>query len=86
MINDVIFKKINVGLRPLDRPIILKTAGGNTLDIAGQLFIPFTMDNQTKIVRSLVVPQLAVDCLCGMDFWNKLHSSPTTQHTACAEE
>lgn len=86
MINAATYDKIKTSIQPLDYPVTLKTASGEVLEILGQLFVPFTMDNQTKIIRTLVVPRLKVNCLCGMDFWNKFSIFPTVQYTAFAEE
>lgn len=87
MINDTLFAKLkSKNLKPLNRQIILKTAGGDSLEISGQFMIPFSFDGRIKIIPTLVVPRLAVDCLCGMDFWNKFQISPIIQYTAFAEE
>lgn len=87
MINDTLFAKLkSKNLKPLNRQIILKTAGGDSLEISGQFMIPFSFDGKIKIIPTLVVPRLAVDCLCGMDFWNKFQISPIIQYTAFAEE
>lgn len=56
------------------------------MEILGQLYLPFIFNGVTKIVPTLVVPNLALRCICGMDFWAKFNIQPTIGECAVVED
>ncbi|KAL9705361.1 hypothetical protein quinque_008879 [Culex quinquefasciatus] len=52
-----------------------------SLEVLGQIPIPFDFRGSTKVVTTLVVANLSVDCICGMDFWRKYRIHPTVNET-----
>ncbi|XP_062538482.1 uncharacterized protein LOC134206773 [Armigeres subalbatus] len=65
--------------KKLHRPstnVALKSASGDELQILGQVQLPFRFRDRIKIVPTLVVRNLALDCICGMDFWRKFQIQP----------
>ena len=73
-------------ITPLQNLITLRTAGGDQLQIRGQVDLPFTFNGVTKIVPTLVVPNLAIRCICGMDFWAKFNIQPTVGDCALVDD
>lgn len=65
-----------VNLRASHEQIVLRSANGGLLKITGEVYIPFTFDGRTKIVPTLVVDGLVVDCLLGMTFWSLFNIYP----------
>lgn len=78
LISGSIYSKLKSNIiSPLETPLVLKTASGDQLDILGKLYLPFTFNGLVKIIPTLVVPNLAIKCICGMDFWEKFNIHPT---------
>lgn len=78
----VISEKVFAQLKPkkLHRPpsnISLQSASGDQLTILGQTYLPIRFHDRIKIVPTLVIQNLTLDCICGMDFWNKFQIQPT---------
>lgn len=69
------FRKIKL-TRPT-KDIQLRSACGNRLTVLGQAQFPFKFRNQVKLISTIVVEDLCIDCICGMDFWEKFHIIPT---------
>lgn len=87
IINDSVFSNFKSHkITPLQNPITLRTAGGDQLQIRGQVDLPFTFNGVTKIVPTLVVPNLAIRCICGMDFWAKFNIQPTVGDCALVDD
>lgn len=87
LISDSIYSKIKPRkLSPLRSSVVLRTASGEQLDVLGQLYLPFSFNGEVKIIPTLVVPKLAIACICGMDFWKKFHIQPTIQQCATIED
>lgn len=87
LINDNVYSSLNsCKLNPLSNPINLRTAGGEPLEIRGQIYLPFTFNGITKIIPTLVVPNLAIRCVCGMDFWSKFNIQPTVGECALVDD
>ena len=63
----------------------MKTANGENLGIKGQAYLPFTFNGVVKIVSTLIVPKLAIDCICRMDFWRTFNIQPTIDQCALLE-
>ncbi|XP_055623096.1 uncharacterized protein LOC129766548 [Toxorhynchites rutilus septentrionalis] len=64
-------------LRSAPKHICLKSASGDELQILGQVHLPFRFLDMIKIVPTLVIQNLSLDCICGMDFWRKFQIQPT---------
>lgn len=78
MFNSEIFDQLsNVRLRQPAEPIELVTAGGDSLDIAGEVLVPYTFQGKTRVIPTLYVPGLAINCICGIDFWRAYNIRPT---------
>lgn len=87
LINDSVYSSLNPRkIKPLQNPIKLRTAGGEPLEILGQIYLPFTFNGVTKIIPTLVVPKLAIRCICGMDFWAKFNIQPTVGECALIDD
>lgn len=86
LISDTIYSKIKPRkLSPIHGSIVLRTASGEQLNVLGQIYLPFSFNGVVKVIPTLVVPKLAIDCICGMDFWRKFHIQPTIQQCAIIE-
>ncbi|XP_055522617.1 uncharacterized protein LOC129716806 [Wyeomyia smithii] len=69
-------------LKGLERPVELRSANGQTLPILGQIYLPYTFQNKTKVICTLVVEQLTVSSILGMDFWRAFGITPELQTCA----
>lgn len=77
IISERIFSKLNFKhLHKTPRSISLRSASGDQLQVVGQAQLPFSVDDKIRIVRTLVVANLSIDCICGMDFWGKFNIQP----------
>lgn len=54
----------------------LKTADGTSHPANYYLNIPYTFNNKTKVVPTLIVPTLSKPLILGMDFWSTFHIKP----------
>lgn len=82
LISEKLFKLFkNNKIQKLSKPITLRSASGDELEVLGQIPIPFDFRGSTKVVTTLVVANLSVDCICGMDFWRKYRIHPTVNET-----
>lgn len=78
IISEKIFSRLQS--KTLHRPpksIVLRSASGDELQILGQIHLPILFLGRVKIVPTLVVRNLSLDCICGMDFWQKFQIQPT---------
>ena len=55
----------------------LQTADGSPLDILGEVLIPYTFQDKTRVIPTLVAPKLTKECICGMDFWKAFGVYPS---------
>ena len=69
---------------PSDR-LELRSADGGSMNIVGEIYIPFQFGEKTKIVPTLVIDDLLVDCLLGMTFWSRFHIYPHVQQCALTQ-
>lgn len=72
-------------LKAPEENIELKSADGGRLNIVGEVYIPFTFDEKVKIVPTLVVEGLLVDCLLGMTFWSRFNIYPRIEECALTQ-
>lgn len=80
------FRRISVSpLKDLDRPCDLRSASGQNMPVRGQCFLPFSFKGMTKVVCTLVVENLSVDCLLGMDFWQAFGITPELHDCALVD-
>lgn len=71
------FRRISPSsLKDLDHPCELRSANGQNMPVQGQCYLPFTFKGKTKVVCTLIVENLSVDCLLGMDFWRAFGITP----------
>ncbi|XP_055599014.1 uncharacterized protein LOC129748419 [Uranotaenia lowii] len=61
----------------LAKSLDLHSASGDSLEVLGQACLPIQFDGRIKVITILVVANLSIDCICGMDFWTKFHIVPT---------
>lgn len=47
----------------------VRTANGESLKYLGIVYIPYTFDNKTKVVPTVVIPDISKGLICGYDFW-----------------
>ncbi|XP_058816375.1 uncharacterized protein LOC131679659 [Topomyia yanbarensis] len=81
LISETLFSQLKY--KKLHRPsknVILRSASGDELQIQGQAHLPFAFQGCVKIVPTLVVANLFIDCICGMDFWRKFKIQPAMQN------
>ncbi|XP_062534692.1 uncharacterized protein LOC134203871 [Armigeres subalbatus] len=77
IISEAIFSKLNSKrLHKTPGNIFLRSASGDPLQVIGQAQLPFSVDGKIRIVPTLVVANLTIDCICGMDFWRKFNVQP----------
>lgn len=82
LISEKLFKSFkNNKIQKLSKPITLCSASGDELDVLGQIPLPFEFRGSKKVVGTLVVANLSVDCICGMDFWRKFQIQPTVNES-----
>lgn len=87
MFNSTIFKRLsNVRLQDPAEPLDLVTASGDALEIAGEVLVPYTFQRKTRVLPTLFVPGLAVDCICGIDFWRAYRIRPTVATLAITSQ
>ncbi|XP_055588879.1 uncharacterized protein LOC129741197 [Uranotaenia lowii] len=78
LINQNVFRRSrHEKLNPLTKSLDLRSASGDSMEILGQAFLPIRFDGRTKVITTLVVANLSIDCICGMDFWTKFQIVPT---------
>ncbi|XP_055605869.1 uncharacterized protein LOC129754038 [Uranotaenia lowii] len=86
LISKGIYSKFSkVKLNSLSCPITVRSANGSSLNVLGQLDVPYHFANRDKIIPTLVIDKLTVPCILGMDFWNKFQIRPTVQDCAVVE-
>ncbi|XP_062542413.1 uncharacterized protein LOC134210375 [Armigeres subalbatus] len=86
LINDSVFNSLKPKrLFPLRDPVRLRTASGEALNVRGRIYLPFSWNGTVKVVPTLVVPNLAISCICGMDFWKTFSIQPTITDCAMLE-
>lgn len=77
-INERILRKLsNVRIYEPAEPVELRTADGSKLEVLGEVRIPFTLRNKTRVIPTLVAPRLTQECICGMDFWKTFGIYPS---------
>ena len=70
LISDRVYRKLNKPkLHTLKTSVDLRSASGTKLNVLGKLYIPISFDNQIRIISTLVIENLVLDCILGMDFW-----------------
>ena len=69
-------------LKGLEKPFELRSANGQTLPILGQAYLPYTFQNMTKVICTLVVERLTFPSILGMDFWCAFGITPELQNCA----
>lgn len=72
-------------LKPPDGLIQLRSADGGQLNIIGEVYIPFSFDGKVRVVPTLVVEALLVDCLLGMTFWSRFNIYPRVEECALTQ-
>lgn len=86
MINDAVYYMVKPKrLFPLRDPPVLRTASGEVLEVGGKVYLPFSWNGTVRVVPTLVIPNLAINCVCGMDFWKKFQIQPTIVGCAMVE-
>ncbi|XP_058827433.1 uncharacterized protein LOC131687369 [Topomyia yanbarensis] len=86
LISEKFFKQFKY--KKLHRPsknVVLRSASGDELQILGQVQLPFTLESCVRIIPTLVVANLSINCICGMDFWEKFLIQPTMHDTINSE-
>lgn len=87
LLKESIYQKLKSRELPsLTNSVSVKTANGDNLEIKGQAYLPFNFNGIVKIVPTLIVPKLAIDCICGMDFWTKFNIQPTINECVMLED
>ncbi|XP_058448953.1 uncharacterized protein LOC131428910 [Malaya genurostris] len=69
-------------VKSLERPIELRSANGQPLPIIGQAYLPYTFQNLTKVICTLIVEHLTVNSILGIDFWRAFGILPEIQTCA----
>lgn len=72
-------------LRLFPAEVDLVTASGQKLDVTGYVNLPISFNGQTKLIATLVVPELKRRLLLGTDFWKAFGIVPTVQSVAVEE-
>lgn len=52
------------------------TANGEPLECQGFVNLPYTFDGKTKVVPTVVIPEISKDLICGYDFWKAFDIRP----------
>lgn len=69
-----IIKKHNFQIHPINLKI--RTADKTAYKCEGVVHIPFTYNGQTRVVSTLLVPQIAKPLILGIDFWESFQIAP----------
>lgn len=65
----------------------VKTAGGNCVPVKGYVHLPITFNNTTKIINTLVAPELKRKLILGYgDFWKAFEVRPSVPMEVSIEE
>lgn len=72
-------------LRIFPTNVDLVTASGQKLEVTGYVNLPICFNGQTKILDTLIVPDLKRRLLLGTDFWNAFGIVPTIPTVAVEE-
>lgn len=78
IISENVYSKLK--FKHLHKPpksVSLSSASGDQLQVLGQAQLPFQFHGKVRIMSTLVVANLSINCICGMDFWNKFKIQPT---------
>lgn len=60
-----------------------RVANGGTCESVGECLIPFTVRDKSRIVSTLVVPDLPHTLILGSDFWRIMGIVPDLRHGEC---
>lgn len=86
LINEAVYNRVKPKkLFPLPDPPNLRTASGEALTVRGKVYLPFSWNGVVRVVPTLVIPNLAINCICGMDFWKTFRIQPTVVGCAMVE-
>lgn len=55
----------------------IQTANGEKLHCIGVVYIPFTFYDVTKVIPTVVIPDVSKELICGYDFWQAFDIRPT---------
>lgn len=78
-----LYRKLKLRYRcPLPTSIVLKAANGKPLKVIGQVDLPFSFNNHTKVISTLIVENMTTKCICGMDFWSTFGIVPEIRQCA----
>lgn len=47
----------------------IQTANGEKLNCVGVVYVPFTFNDNTKVIPTVIIPDVSKDLICGYDFW-----------------
>lgn len=73
----------NIGLKMSTSPISACTVANNQrCDITGSVTVPLTLENKVHIFELLIVPNLNVPLILGIDFWKAMKIIPNL-HSKC---
>ncbi|XP_055591195.1 uncharacterized protein LOC129743243 [Uranotaenia lowii] len=70
-------KKLKLKIFPSE--LELRTANGQKLAIEGVVNLPVTFNGSTKIIETLIAPELKRKLILGTDFWKAFNITPTVQ-------
>lgn len=69
-----VIEKHNFKVHPIN--IKIRTADETAYRCKGVVHIPFTYNGQTRVVPTLLVPQISKDLILGIDFWESFQIAP----------
>ncbi|XP_055543099.1 uncharacterized protein LOC129728674 [Wyeomyia smithii] len=80
LISETVYSKLsNKKLQQPFKRVTLRSASGDELNILGQAQLPFNFKGSIKMIPTLVIKNLSINCICGMDFWNRFKIQPIMQ-------
>lgn len=59
----------------------VQTANGEKLRCLGFVYLPVTFNSMTKVIPTVVIPEISKDLICGYDFWQAFDIRPTSNGT-----
>lgn len=74
-------KSLNFKIFPTD--VSLKTVSGTPVEVEGYVHLPVTFNDETKIIKALITPNLPRRLILGYDFWRVFNLHPTVQFEHC---
>ncbi|XP_058445188.1 uncharacterized protein LOC131426458 [Malaya genurostris] len=77
LVSETFFNKLKFNkIHNSSKNVILRSASGDELQVRGEAHLPFEFQGCIRVIPTLVVKNLSINCICGMDFWKRFKIRP----------